>query len=98
MLNINTFRVISMVEGLSFLILLFIAMPAKYHFGYPQAVSVAGLGHGLLFMLFFFMAVMMGQRHAWSDRYTLMVIIAGVLPFGCLFLKKSLKRQAEAVA
>ncbi|MEK7322456.1 MAG: DUF3817 domain-containing protein [Pseudomonadota bacterium] len=96
MLNLNTFRIISMIEGLSFLVLLFIAMPAKYHFGYPQAVSVAGLGHGLLFMLFIFMSLVMSQRHAWGDRYTLLVMVAGVLPFGCLFLEKSLRRQVEA--
>lgn len=96
MLNIKIFRVVSLVEGLSFLVLLFIAMPAKYHFGYPEAVSVVGMTHGLLFSLFFFMTILLGQRRGWSERYSLFVILAGVLPFGWIVLDKSLKRQVTA--
>jgi integral membrane protein len=80
-----------MIEGLSFLVLLFVAMPAKHIYGHPEAVSVAGLAHGLLFLLFFFMATLLGQRQGWSDRYQLLVILTGVMPFGCLFLEKSLR-------
>ncbi len=98
MFHINHFRVISLLEGLSFLALLFAAMPAKYYFGLPEAVSVVGMAHGLLFMMFVLMATLVALRHAWSDRYTLMVIICGILPFACFFLDKSLKRQVEALA
>lgn len=98
MLTINNFRIVSMIEGMSFLVLLFIAMPAKHLYGHPEAVSVAGLTHGLLFLLFFFMATLLGQRQSWPDRYLLLVILTGVMPFGCFFLEKSLKRRVAAVA
>lgn len=98
MLSLNSFRIVSMIEGLSFLVLLFVAMPAKHIYGHPEAVSVAGLTHGLLFLLFFFMATTLGQRQKWPDRYLLLVILAGVMPFGCFFLEKSLKRRVAAVA
>ncbi|RYZ34498.1 MAG: DUF3817 domain-containing protein, partial [Myxococcaceae bacterium] len=45
-------RLIAFLEGLSFLGLLFVAMPVKYLLGQPLAVRVAGSVHGLLFLLF----------------------------------------------
>lgn len=91
---LNNFRIISLIEGLSFLVLLFIAMPLKYHWGYPEAVSVVGMTHGLLFITYVLLASMVGQRQGWPDRFTFVVILAGMLPFGCFVLEKRLKKEA----
>ncbi len=98
MLNINHFRHISLLEGLSFLALLFVAMPAKYLFGFPEAVSVIGWAHGLLFMTYIFMASVLAARLGWTERYTLLVFAASIVPFACFFLNPSLRRQVEADA
>lgn len=98
MLNLHSFRIVSAIEGLSFLVLLFIAMPAKYVYGLPEAVSVVGMSHGLLFLLFVFMAALLAQRHRWPERYTLFVVVAGVVPFGFVLIEKSLRRRLEAAA
>jgi integral membrane protein len=45
---LKNFRILSLIEGLSLLVLLFVAMPAKYHFGFNDAVSYTGMAHGLL--------------------------------------------------
>ena len=54
MLNteIGRFRLVSLLEGVSFLVLLGIAMPLKYAAGIPEAVRYVGWAHGLLFVLF----------------------------------------------
>jgi integral membrane protein len=55
MLNtpIRRLRFVGFVEGVSYLVLLFIAMPLKYWAGMPLAVRVVGMLHGVLFILFF---------------------------------------------
>ena len=49
--SIGRLRVISIVEGISFIVLLLIAMPMKYIWGMPNAVTVVGMVHGVLFLL-----------------------------------------------
>ncbi|MFS7180260.1 DUF3817 domain-containing protein [Serratia proteamaculans] len=52
-MNIQTLRAVGFLEGLSFLLLLFIAMPMKYMWGNPILVKYVGMGHGVLFVCFF---------------------------------------------
>lgn len=51
-MNIKTLRLIGLIEGISFLLLLFIAMPVKYMMDNPVLVKYVGMGHGVLFILF----------------------------------------------
>ena len=95
---LNSFRLVSLIEGLSFLVLLFIAMPLKYHWGYPEAVSVVGMTHGILFIAYVALAVMLSSRQQWSDRFMIGVILAGMLPFGCFVLEQKLKKESLQVA
>ena len=83
---LNNFRIISLIEGLSFLVLLFVAMPLKYYWGYPEAVSMVGMTHGLLFVAYLLLASVVGQRQGWSVGPTFLVVLAGTLPFGCFML------------
>ena len=52
MSQIRVFRMIALAEGISFLTLLFIAMPMKYFMGMPEVVRVVGSIHGVLFLLY----------------------------------------------
>lgn len=90
---LNNFRIISLIEGLSFLVLLFVAMPLKYYWGHPEAVSIVGMTHGILFIAYVGLASMVGQRQGWSDRFTFIAILAGMLPFGCFVLEQKLKKE-----
>ncbi|MGM7701512.1 DUF3817 domain-containing protein [Pseudalkalibacillus sp. Hm43] len=79
---LKTFRIVGYSEGVSFLLLLGIAMPLKYMFDYPMAVSVVGAIHGGLFVLYCMMVVYLKFNYRWSIRKAAMGIIASVLPFG----------------
>lgn len=98
MFNMNQFRIVSMVEGISFLLLLFVAMPAKYYWGIPEATKLVGMTHGLLFLAYVAMAVSIGPRHGWSEGRTFMVVLLGMLPFGCFVVEHRLKREMPATA
>ncbi|WP_370529708.1 DUF3817 domain-containing protein [Alkalihalobacillus sp. AL-G] len=76
------FKIVGYSEGISFLVLLGIAMPLKYMLDYPLAVTVVGSIHGGLFVLYVMMVVYLKFAYKWSVTKALLGLIASVLPFG----------------
>lgn len=83
----SRFRIISIIEGLSYLILVFIAMPLKYMFNYPMAVKIVGMSHGVLFILFFVALVMAMNRYKWKFL-GFQLFVYSLLPFGFILIDK----------
>ena len=86
-------RLVALLEGSSFLVLLFIAMPLKYLAGLPLAVRIAGSVHGLLFMLFLAALYRAGRRRDWPLRRSLLAFVAAIVPFGTFVFDRSLRRE-----
>lgn len=76
------FRMVAHAEGISFVVLLFIAMPLKYLFEMPQAVSVMGWMHGILFIWYLSVITVYGTEHYWHTGIKLRAVVAGLLPMG----------------
>jgi len=95
---VNLFRAVSIIEGCSFLFLLFVAMPLKYYYGMPEVVSVAGMIHGILFMAYMVLSLSMAQKYNWSLVYWVAVLFAGMLPFGFLLIDRRLKLACKSLA
>jgi integral membrane protein len=93
---VGRLRVIGIIEAISFLILLGIAMPLKYFAGMPEAVSVAGWLHGILFVAFFIALMLARDAMQWSVRWTAIVLLAAFLPFGPFVIDGRLRREDEA--
>jgi len=89
--NLKKFRLIALLEGLSFIILLFIAMPIKYMLGEPMAVKIVGMAHGGLFLLFIYLLFASAKEYKWKFSFISMAFIASLLPFGTFYLEKKLK-------
>jgi integral membrane protein len=88
---------IGVLEGISYLVLLGIAMPLKYMAGIPLAVRVVGTIHGVLFILFFAsVAEVTIRRPWWSGDFWLKAAIASVVPFGTFVFDRWLKRIEAA--
>lgn len=87
------FRVIAISEGVSFLMLLFIAMPLKYFAGHPQAVLAAGWIHGLLFIAYMIAGLDIKATYRWNFRKTLIAVVAALVPFGPFILDKKILRK-----
>ncbi|HVF80767.1 MAG TPA: DUF3817 domain-containing protein [Flavisolibacter sp.] len=88
-------RRIGKAEGISLLILLFIAMPLKYIWNQPGAVKIAGWIHGALFVLFMLMAVRVYEQRAWPFKKLATAFIAAFLPFGTFMFDKQLKKEDQ---
>lgn len=93
MSQIRVFRMIALAEGISFLTLLFIAMPMKYFMGMPDVVRVVGSIHGGLFVLYVGLLAMLHFRQRWSFMFSLYALIASVIPFGTFMLDKHLREK-----
>ncbi len=94
--SIKNFRVISFVEGISYLTLLFIAMPIKYIGDNPAPVKIVGMTHGILFIIFICLMYIAAREHRWDKRFTFYAFITSIVPFGMFFLDKNLKEKELA--
>lgn len=88
-------RAIAFVEGISYIVLLLIAMPMKRFFGMPMAVTVTGSIHGALFIAFAFMTLHAMIAYKKGLLWGIKVGFASIIPLGTFFLDKDLKELAE---
>ncbi|TGD83202.1 DUF3817 domain-containing protein [Hymenobacter wooponensis] len=86
-------RVVGFLEGVSFLVLLGIAMPLKYLAGQPAAVRMVGMGHGVLFVLYVLLVIQVGIERSWSWRKALLALVVSVVPFGTFWADKKLFQE-----
>ncbi|MEZ4796667.1 MAG: DUF3817 domain-containing protein [Flavobacteriaceae bacterium] len=82
----NIFRFVAFLEGLSYILLLFIATPIKYLAKDPQYVKMLGMPHGLLFMLYIILVFMLKQENTWVKENFKMILLASIIPFGTFYL------------
>lgn len=91
--KIKRFTTIALLEGISYLVLLAIAMPLKYFFNFPQAVQVVGWAHGILFMLYGILLLLCWIEYRWSFGRVVWFFIASLLPFVPFIVERKLKGE-----
>ncbi len=92
---LSRFRAIALLEGLSFVLLLFIAMPLKYLAGMPLGVKLVGWAHGMLFVLYLLLLSEVAVAHRWSLVRVVGAFLASLLPFGTFVLDARLRREEQ---
>ncbi len=85
---INTFKVISFLEGISYLLLLFVGVPLKYFAENPVVVKSVGMPHGILFLAYVVGVFLIRKKMDWNVKTTLVALAASVLPFGTFYINK----------
>jgi integral membrane protein len=93
MSELQKFRLINKIEGISFIILIFIAMPLKYSFGYPIATKVVGMLHGLLVFAFIYQIIEAKKEADFSLKETGLYSILSLVPFGSFYTDKLLAKK-----
>ncbi|UKJ06156.1 DUF3817 domain-containing protein [Solitalea lacus] len=94
---VGRFRAIAFLEGVSFVLLMFVAMPIKYVLGYPEVVKICGWFHGSLFVAYVLLLIQVVIEYQWKFSRSLLAFIASLLPFGTFILDdKVLKSIHEA--
>lgn len=90
---LGRFRVISAIEGLSYLLLVFIAMPIKYIGGNPYPVKVFGMIHGVLFIIFMISLFETKRKESWDTGFMFQLFVLSLIPFGAIFIEKRVKPE-----
>lgn len=94
--SIERLRLIGKIEGVSYLLLLGVAMPLKYLAGLPLAVKLVGWAHGVLFVAFLFALGLAMLRARLTLKLALSVFIASLLPFGPFVVDRRLDEFARS--
>ena len=94
---LKTFRYVGLAEGVSFLVLLFIAMPLKYWLGLPLAVRIVGAAHGILFLAFLAMLFRVWLELRWSFGKVALAFLASFLPFGTIWMDRQWKAEEHGL-
>ena len=96
--TLSLLRKVGIAEGVSFLILLLIAMPLKYMMGMPLAVKYTGSAHGALFVIYVGLAYYAKEVYQWPFKKFLMAFMAAWLPLGTFFFDARLKNDQEILS
>jgi integral membrane protein len=89
----TTFRKIAVAEGVSYILLVFVAMPLKYWAGIPLAVKYTGWAHGVLFMLYVVLLIMAWLEYKWAFKKAALFGLASLVPFAPFWVDKKLKED-----
>jgi len=96
---IQTFRIVALLEGLSYILLVFIAMPVKYIniLGSNEIlVKLLGMPHGILFIIYIVMTLLLQSSMKWEKKTLLKILLASIIPFGTFYIdKKYLKKNIK---
>ncbi len=87
------FRKIAKLEGISYLVLLFIAMPLKYLADMPMAVRIVGGIHGGLFIAFMVFMYLSYDQYNRDIKWMLKAFLASIIPFGTFYMDKEWKSE-----
>ena len=85
---INIYRLTAFLEGVSYILLLFIAVPIKYLLNEALFVKILGMPHGILFILYILFSIIAKIKYNWNFRKFLIISIASLVPFGTFYIDK----------
>lgn len=95
--SVGRLRLLAFLEGVSLLVLVFVAVPMKHFLDNPAAVKAIGPVHGALFLLFIFNALRVGVEERWKFRETTWkVLLACFVPFGTFYIDYSILRNLDS--
>jgi integral membrane protein len=93
--SLNIFRIVALLEGVSYILLLFIATPIKYLLDDPQYVKLLGMPHGLLFVGYVALAFLFKKEFSWTNNQFLIVLLAAIIPFGTFYIDRKYLKSAQ---
>jgi len=92
---LNFFRVASLIEGCSYLLILCVSLG----FISREFVSSIGMAHGVLFIVYVVLSILATRKQGWSIRVWLLLFLSAFIPFAFvpveLFLEKELRKNAS---
>ncbi|SHJ83558.1 DUF3817 domain-containing protein [Pseudozobellia thermophila] len=93
---LSFFRITAILEGISYLALFAVTMPLKYMAGLPMPNKYVGYAHGVLFIAYIILAVVLWMEKKWSLKKGSILLLASLLPFATFYVEsKYLKPETR---
>jgi len=89
---LKTFRLLSLIEGASLITLICIAMPAKYTLGYFDIIWPVGMTHGVLWLAYLCLSLVVSHQQRWSAAFWGITVAASITPFACFWMDNKLQQ------
>ncbi|MGB5981668.1 MAG: DUF3817 domain-containing protein [Nonlabens sp.] len=86
---VKFFKYLAIIEGYSFLIVLFVTMPLKYLAGLMLPNKIMGMAHGFLFLAYVVVAILVAQQLKWSFKKLAITLVMSVVPFGTFWMEEN---------
>lgn len=93
---LKTFRITSFLEGISYLLILFVTMPLKYIWDNGAPNKVIGMAHGFLFIGYIVLAILMKSERKWNNKTLAIVLLCSIIPFGTFWMDKKYLRETTS--
>ncbi|ANQ50449.1 DUF3817 domain-containing protein [Flammeovirga yaeyamensis] len=90
MTSIKGLRIVGFLEGISFLLLVFICMPLKYMADMGMPNKIVGMAHGVLFIAYIYLVLQVHFDKKWGFKNSIWSFIASLLPFGTFVADKKI--------
>jgi integral membrane protein len=90
---LKSFKIVAIAEGISFLVLLLIAVPLKYLMQIPEPVKYVGWVHGVLFILYGVLLLQVFIVVKWSFFKTVIAFLVSFVPFGTFWLDSKINKE-----
>src|SRR5690606_30234070 len=85
---LKAFRIVAILEGISYLLLFGLGIPLKYSAKIPEPNIYIGYAHGFLFIAYVVLAVVFCMEVKWGIKRFLKLFIASLLPFGTFYVEE----------
>ena len=93
---VNIYRVTAFLEGVSYILLLFVAVPIKYLLNEALYVKVLGMPHGIFFILYILFSIIAKIKYNWNFRKFLVISIASLVTFGSFYIDKKYLKKLQS--
>ncbi|MGA1227286.1 MAG: DUF3817 domain-containing protein [Tamlana sp.] len=90
----SIFRIVAFLEGVSYVLLLFVATPVKYLANDPQYVKILGMPHGLLFIAYIVLVFTLRRDYNWDNKSFKSILLASIIPFGTFYIDRKYLKKA----
>jgi integral membrane protein len=93
---LTRYRALAYTVGVLLLVLVLVAMPLKYFAAMPGPVAVIGTAHGFLYAVYLLTAFDLAVRARWTAKGTVLVLLAGTVPFLSFVAERIVTRATRA--
>lgn len=93
---IKSFKIVAILEGISYLVLFgnMLLIKPFYSEIYQMLLYPIGMTHGLLFIAYILLALLVGSKLKWSFKTLGIVMLASLLPFATFYIEKRYLKSA----